>query len=70
MKIEKIVVDFDADHVEENKRPPSIELRPEQGALIPLVGDVAQTDGFTMDVKYRRFTFSKGVLTVSLRDSE
>jgi hypothetical protein len=48
--------------------PEPIELRPDQGVLIPAVGDRLLAPGFSMDVIQRKFEFDGNVLTVFIQD--
>jgi hypothetical protein len=46
--------------------PPPVELGPDQGALIPNVGDRLLAPSFSMDITLRKFEFSGDQLFVFL----
>jgi hypothetical protein len=50
-------------------KPDPIELGPDQGALIPAVGDRLLAPSFSMDVMLRKFEFDGDVLYVFLADT-
>lgn len=47
-----------------------IELAPDQGALIPNVGDRYLAPGFAMNIAFRKFEFENETLWVYLQDSD
>jgi hypothetical protein len=49
-------------------KPPDVELGPDQGALIPFVGDKILADEFVMIVGERKFQFQGDTLWVFLEE--
>jgi hypothetical protein len=61
MAITKIVIKA-LPHNRNQQTPPALELGPDQGALIPGIGDRYMGPGFSMDVVRRKFEADGDVL--------
>ena len=67
MAISKIVLKLLPSNAQ-RPAPEPVELGPDQGALIPAVGDRYLGPAFSMDIKLRKFEFAGDVLYVFLSD--